>query len=136
MDATENGAKQGERFRLKYSRVLQFEKMTREQYRRLGEMKALQIYKTKEKQQEFVYGWITVNQSFFRLMADGPRRRVTVAQITIICDKCGADEKVELSSEEDVSDFVRKYKDKPCPECQKADRCVSDEFDDDFEKAE
>lgn len=127
MSAIENGAKQGERFRL-HSRVVRFEKMTRQQYKQLGMMKARQCYKTEEKQAEFLVGWIAVNQSFFKMMADGPRRRVIYALITIECDKCLAQEMLEFTGD-DIADFVRIYKNKPCPECQKNDRHVDDEFD-------
>ena len=123
MDAIETGVRQ--------SRLMNpalFERLTREEYRNLGQMKARQFYKTKAKQDEFVYGWIAAMQHFFGMMADGPKRRVTSVIITIECDKCGAEEVLEFSGR-DVTAFVRKFKDKPCPVCQKNDRYVDDEFD-------
>lgn len=111
-----------------------FEMLTREEFRKLGYMKAKQFYKTEEKREEFVLGWIAVMQPYFKMMADGPKRRVIQANITIECDKCHAEEEIEFSGH-DVTEFVRKYKSKPCPACQKSDRHVEDEFDTDvFEK--
>lgn len=123
MDATENGAKQARSINPGL-----FEKLTREEYRKLGYVKAKQTYKTEAKQEEFMIGWIAVMQPYFKMMADGPRRRVTHALITIECDRCLSQEMLEFTGD-DISDFVRIYKNKPCPECQKADRCIDDEFD-------
>lgn len=125
MDAIEKGAKLGEQFR--HSNPVLYESLTQERYRSFGELKAKQLYATPAKQAEFVQGWIAINQQFFRFLADGPRRRVSKISFTIECNKCGSEEEIEAEGS-DIGCLASKYRDKPCPVCQKAARHIDDEF--------
>jgi hypothetical protein len=112
MNASGKGAKLGEQFR----HTGHFEGMTVDQYRVYGRTLAKREYTNVSKQNEFMKGWFAINQQFFCLLKDGPRRQIL--EVKLWCERCGGFETVEVQQGESVANL--KYR--PCPDCEKGNQ--------------
>jgi hypothetical protein len=110
MSAERQGITQGRKFTSK------LETMTREQYRRIGRTEAEALYRSQEKQNEFMKGWFEINQRFFCFLKDGPKRRIIKVVLTIVCDVCGSEVDVEFEGHDIPIHSDEKYA--ACPVCE------------------
>ena len=114
MNAERQGIALGRKLRFK------LETMTRDQYRRIGRTEAENLYRTREKQNEFMRGWFEINQRYFCFLKDGPKRRIVKAVLTIVCDVCGSVVDVEIEGQDIHINSDEKYA--TCPVCEERNR--------------
>lgn len=111
MNAERQGIALGRKLRFK------LETMTRDQYRRIGRTEAENLYRTREKQNEFMRGWFEINQRYFCFLKDGPKRRIVKAVLTVVCDRCGREVDVEMEGY-DLRFNSGEEKYTTCPVCE------------------
>lgn len=103
-----------------YLRRIDPKQTTLSQFAAMARTCAKHLYKTDEKQREFVKGWFAYTQRFHHLFKDWPTQR-RIRGVILECAHCGSVVEVEYDTAVSLSAISEELK-VPCPVCMDGEK--------------